>query len=51
MIDGADAKAFVGDEPVLAVEVQDVKPLDFTSGLPFHRSSEAPIVHTATGGR
>ena len=30
MIDGAHAKAFVGNEPVLAVQVQDVKPLDFT---------------------
>ena len=28
MIDGADAKAFVGNEPVLAVQVQDMKPLD-----------------------
>lgn len=31
MIDGADAKAFVGNEPVLSVQVQDVKPLDFTA--------------------
>ncbi|GHC40311.1 hypothetical protein GCM10007291_47710 [Gemmobacter nanjingensis] len=31
MIDGAGAKTFVGDEPVLAVEVQDVKPLDLAN--------------------
>lgn len=28
MIDGADAKAFVGDQPVLAVQIQDVKAFD-----------------------
>ncbi len=39
MIDGAHAKAFVGNEPVLAVQLQDVKPLDFTE----HR--QGSIVH------
>ena len=28
MIDGAHAKAFVGDQPVLAVQIEDVEPLD-----------------------
>lgn len=35
MIDGPDAKAFVGNEPVLAVQVQDMKPLDIAT----HRHS------------
>jgi hypothetical protein len=39
MIDGAHAKALVGNEPVLAVQVQDVKPLDIAT----HR--KGTIVH------
>ena len=38
MIDSADAKAFVGNEPVLAVQVQDMKPLDIAT----HREGIMP---------
>ena len=31
MIDGADAKAFVENEPFLAVQVQDMKPFDIAT--------------------
>ena len=31
MIDGADAKALVRNQPVLAVEIEDVEPLDLAT--------------------
>ena len=31
VIDGADAKAFIGDKSVLAIQIQDVKSLDIAA--------------------
>ena len=45
MIDGAGAKTLVGDEPVLAVEIEDVETLHLTA------HGQSTVIHNDLPGR